>query len=178
MISSAGQVSPHVPVYFGARTAPLTSPNPRKFSVKSCPLLHKSARESFLLLHPGLLTSQPGWMPAQCHWVSGWGVPDQALIFHKQECEHSMESLANSSPHAPTSASQATSGHQFSSIFTDSQNGLGQRGSSSSTPLPWAKLPTSRSGCPGPHPTSRQTPPGMWHFPLIKSPNSWNHLIL
>lgn len=54
MIRSAGQVSPHVPVWFGTRAAPLTSPNSCKFSVKSCPLLHESAREPLSLPAPRL----------------------------------------------------------------------------------------------------------------------------
>lgn len=54
MIRSAGQVSPHVHVCFGTQAAPLTSPNSCKFSVKSCLLLHESAREPLSLPAPRL----------------------------------------------------------------------------------------------------------------------------
>lgn len=118
MISSAGQVSPHVPVCFGTRAAPLTSLNSCKFGAKSCPLLHESARQPSPLPHHGSLMLRPGWMPAQHSWVPGWGGPTRVLIFHKLACEHDTGSLANPSLHAPSSASQTISGVAgFQGIF-------------------------------------------------------------
>jgi len=31
-------------------------------------------------------------------------------------------------------------------------------------PMPWAGLPPTSSGCPGPHPTWPGAPPGMGHY--------------
>lgn len=93
MISSAGQVSPHVPVCFGTWAAPFTSLNSCKFGAKSCPLLHESARQPSPLLHHGSLRLQPGWVPAPHSWVPGWGGPTRALIFHKLACERGTGSL-------------------------------------------------------------------------------------
>lgn len=64
MIRSAGQVSPHVPVCFGTWAAPLTSPNSCKFSVKSCLLLHESAREPLSLPAPRLAHVAAGLEPS------------------------------------------------------------------------------------------------------------------
>jgi len=47
-----------------------------------------------------------------------------------------------------------------------------------STPLPWAGLPTTRPGCPEPHPAWPSMPPGMGYFSVLEMEDALAHLKL
>ena len=65
--------------------------------------------------------------------------------------------------------------------FTESQNKLGWKGCqrpSSSSPLPWAGLTTTRADCPGTHQAWPWTPPGMGLWTTLLSSNNKHQCVI
>lgn len=114
MIKSAGQVSPHVHVCFGTWAAPLTSPNSWKFSVKSCLLLHDSAREPLSLPNQDVFMLQLDWSPAQHCQVPRLGRASVGAHL-PQAGKHGMGSIQPLAAHSLSCSSSCFWSHQFSS---------------------------------------------------------------